>query len=154
MRTLVVLLIALANCVVLAEETGYQKEVTVREATRLDWVFANSNQSVTNPPAEWLEGYDSTKQRYELFVPAAAKAAASNTKTKVKRKTAEPADAGLALVLFISAEIIQHVEHDADAAWHRRVVSGVVGTREGDSFLLADRLQRSPTGRLISRRDE
>ena len=97
------LVVVLLGLPLVAEEVGYQKEVTVREATRLDWVFANSNQSVTNPPAEWLEGYDSTKQRYELFVPAAAKAAASNTKTKVKRKTAEPADAGLALVLFISA---------------------------------------------------
>ncbi len=87
----------------IAEDFGYQKEVTVREATRLDWVFANSNQSVTNPPAEWLEGYDSTKQRYEAFVPAAAKPAASKTKTKVKSKTAEPADPGMALVLFISA---------------------------------------------------
>lgn len=86
-----------------AEDYGYQKEVTVLAATRLDWVFANSNQSVTNPPAEWLEGYDSTKQRYEVFVPAAVKAAASKTKIKVKGKNVEPADPGLPLVLFISA---------------------------------------------------
>ncbi len=87
----------------LADETGYQKDVAVREATRLDWVFANANQSVTNPPAEWLEGYDSTKQRYELFVPATAKAKNPKTKAKSKAKNAEPAEAGLPLVLFISA---------------------------------------------------
>ena len=103
MRLLAVLVIALANCAVLAEESGYQKEVTVREPTRLDWVFANANQSVTNPPAEWLEGYDSTKQRYELFVPATAKAAVPKTKNKSKAKNTEPVDAGLPLVLFISA---------------------------------------------------
>ena len=103
MRTLALLVIALANCATLAEETGYQKEVTVREATRLDWVFAVSNQSVTNPPAEWLEGYDSTMQRYEVFVPLAAKGtpAKPKPKSKVKGKDAEPES--LPLVLFISA---------------------------------------------------
>jgi pimeloyl-ACP methyl ester carboxylesterase len=94
--------IALAHCATIAEESGYQKEVTVREPTRLDWVFANANQSVLNPPAEWLQGYDSTKQRYELFVPPPAKATPKG-KTKSKAKNAEPADAGLPLVLFISA---------------------------------------------------
>lgn len=88
---------------VLAEEVGYQESVTVREPTRLDWVFVAANQSLTNPPAEWLAGYDSTKQRYELFVPAAAKAAAPKAKTKGKAKNGELADAGLPLVLFISA---------------------------------------------------
>ena len=39
-----------------ADDVGYQKEVTVREATRLDWVFAVANQSRVDPPAEWLEG--------------------------------------------------------------------------------------------------
>ncbi|MFM9965690.1 MAG: hypothetical protein ACKV2Q_31275 [Planctomycetaceae bacterium] len=103
MRILALWVIALANCVALADEPGYQKEVTVREPTRLDWVFAVSNQSVTNPPAEWLKGYDSTKQRYELFVPAAAQPAAPQTKIKSKAKNAEKAEAGLPLVLFISA---------------------------------------------------
>jgi pimeloyl-ACP methyl ester carboxylesterase len=93
-----------------AEDVGYQKEVTVREPTRLDWVFANANQSVANPPAEWLEGYDSAKQRYELFVPATTKAATSKTKAKSKAKNAEPADAGVPLVLFLSAS-------DQPAGW-------------------------------------
>ncbi|MBC7817112.1 MAG: hypothetical protein IAG10_09520 [Planctomycetaceae bacterium] len=103
MRTLAVLLISLANYAVLAEESGYQKEVTVREATRLDWVFAVSNQSVINPPVEWLEGYDSTKQRYEVFVPAAAKDAPTKPKPKSKAKEKEAEQEGLPLVLFISA---------------------------------------------------
>lgn len=103
MRMLVLLMSALATGVTLAEETGYQKEVTVREPTRLDWVFANANQSVINPPAEWLQSYDSTKQRYELFVPAASKVAVPKSKTKAKAKNSEPADSGLPLVLFISA---------------------------------------------------
>lgn len=102
-RVVVIVLLVLASTVARADETGYQKEVSVREPTRLDWVFAVANQSVINPPAEWLEGYDSTKQRYELFLPAAAKASAPKTKIKAKTKNAEPADAGVPLVLFISA---------------------------------------------------
>ena len=68
-------------------EIGYQKEVTVAESTRLDWTFVISNQSVVDPPADWLQGYDSRQQRYERFVPAPAKG-----KTD-----------GLPMVLFISA---------------------------------------------------
>lgn len=104
MRILGFILVAvLAGRTLLAEDAGYQKEVTVREPTRLDWVFANANQSVPNPPAEWLAGYESTKQRYELFVPNVPKPAVSKTKAKSKTKNAEPADVGLPLVLFISA---------------------------------------------------
>ncbi|MCX7423165.1 MAG: hypothetical protein NT013_27020 [Planctomycetia bacterium] len=79
-----------------ADDVGYQKEVTVREATRMDWVFAVANQSRVDSPAEWLEGYESTKQRYELFVPPTSKA---NSKGK-KGKGAN--NEGLPLVLFIS----------------------------------------------------
>jgi len=86
-----------------AEEIGYQGSVTVRDATRLDWVFAVSNQSVTNPPAEWLEGYDSTKQRYEVFIPPAAKDAPTKPKPKSKAKGKDAEPEGLPLVLFISA---------------------------------------------------
>ena len=95
--TLVLLAFASANGFAVAEETGYQKEVAVREATRLDWVFAVANQSRVDPPAEWLEGYDSTKQRYELFVPPTAK-----TNLKAKKGKAANSD-GLPVVLFISA---------------------------------------------------
>lgn len=69
-----------------AAETGYKKEVTVSEPTRLDWTFAVANQSVVDPPAEWLQGYDSRQQRYELFVPPA-----------------KPKNDGLPMILFISA---------------------------------------------------
>ncbi|GIW80477.1 MAG: hypothetical protein KatS3mg105_2284 [Gemmatales bacterium] len=47
-------------------ETGYQKKVGVSAATRLDWVYAVSNQSRAS---EKLPQYDSTKQAYELYVP-------------------------------------------------------------------------------------
>lgn len=77
-----------------AAETGYRREVSVSEATRLDWVFALANQSRVDPPEEWLRGYDSTKQRYELFVPPKPK----------DRKHGHP------VVLFISAG-------DAPAGW-------------------------------------
>lgn len=77
----------------LAAETGYQKEVTVAQPTRLDWTFVVSNQSVVDPPAEWLRGYDSQQQRYELFVPS------------VKAKNDGPP-----MILFISAG-------DAPAGW-------------------------------------
>ncbi len=86
-----------------AEEIGYQQSVTVRDATRLDWVFAVSNQSVTNPPAEWLEGYDSTKQRYEVFIPPTAKGTPTKPKPKSKAKGKDAEPEGLPLVLFISA---------------------------------------------------
>jgi dienelactone hydrolase len=49
--------------------TGYQPKVRVTAATRLDWTFVVSNQSLAKPPANWLGDYDSTKQSYELFVP-------------------------------------------------------------------------------------
>lgn len=75
-------------------ETGYQQEVTVTEPTRLDWTFVVSNQSVVDPPADWLAGYDSRQQRYERYVPAAP---------KLKND-------GLPMVLFISAG-------DAPAGW-------------------------------------
>jgi predicted esterase len=48
---------------------GYQPSVKVTAETRLDWVFAVANQSSKQPPKGWLDGYDSTKQTYELFVP-------------------------------------------------------------------------------------
>jgi predicted esterase len=79
-----ILFIAATIC---AAETGYQKEATVAHDTRLDWTFVVANQSVLDPPAEWLRGYESTKQRYELFVPPTP-----------KRK-----NDGLPFVLFISA---------------------------------------------------
>lgn len=49
--------------------TGHQPQVFVSEPTRLDWVFALANQSPAEAPAEWLKGYESKQQRYELFVP-------------------------------------------------------------------------------------
>jgi len=49
--------------------TGYHPEVAVKQATRLDWVFALGNQSREEPPADWLVDYDSAAQRYQLFVP-------------------------------------------------------------------------------------
>ena len=70
-----------------AEEAPYRQEVVVSGPTRLDWTFALANQSVVEPPAEWLAGYESTQQRYELFVPPKGK----------DRKSGHP------VVLFISA---------------------------------------------------
>ena len=52
---------------------GHQPEVKVSAATRIDWVFALSNQSPVEPPADWLSGYDSTAQTYELYVPKSLK---------------------------------------------------------------------------------
>src|SRR5262249_54274684 len=49
---------------------GYQAKVRVSAETRLDWTFSVANQSVAPAPAAWLGDYDSTKQNYELFVPA------------------------------------------------------------------------------------
>jgi predicted esterase len=48
---------------------GYQPRVSVGGPTRLDWVFALANQSPSQPPVEWLPGYDSKAQQYELYAP-------------------------------------------------------------------------------------
>lgn len=48
---------------------GYQAEVAVTAPTRLDAIFPLANQSPAKPPDGWLDGYDSTKQTFELFVP-------------------------------------------------------------------------------------
>jgi hypothetical protein len=53
-----------------APPQGYTAKVTVGGPTRLDWTFAVTNQSAADPPAKLTgEGFDSTKQSYELFVP-------------------------------------------------------------------------------------
>lgn len=50
--------------------TGYTAKVTVSGPTRPDWTFVASKQSLADPPAKLAgDGYDSTKQTYELFVP-------------------------------------------------------------------------------------
>src|SRR5205814_5197648 len=48
---------------------GYQPSVKVSAETRLDWIYAVANQSPKQAPKGWIEGYESTKQTYELFVP-------------------------------------------------------------------------------------
>lgn len=67
-------LVACALCLagtnsIAAVEAGHRKSVDVQGATRIDWVFAVANQSPAEPPADWLPKYDSTQQKYELFVP-------------------------------------------------------------------------------------
>lgn len=70
--------IILATCLGLttttaAERLGHLPEAKVAAATRIDWVFALSNQSPAAPPADWLPDYDSTVQTYELYVPKGLK---------------------------------------------------------------------------------
>lgn len=48
---------------------GHHKKVSVSAPTRLDWTFVITNQSVAEPPADWLGSYESKKQNYDLFVP-------------------------------------------------------------------------------------
>jgi predicted esterase len=70
--------------------SDYHASVNVSAPTRLDWVFPQANQSPAQPPADWLPAdFDSTRQRYELFVPPAL--------IPKNKKKAWPA------VLFISA---------------------------------------------------
>jgi predicted esterase len=61
---------ALSQAVAAEALRGHHPQVAVTAPTRLDWVFAVANQSPAAPPADWLKGYDSTAQRYELYVPA------------------------------------------------------------------------------------
>jgi pimeloyl-ACP methyl ester carboxylesterase len=71
-----VLLAALPFCLSLPAPStadaikGYQAKAKVSAPTRIDWTVAVANQSVAKPPADWLGNYDSTKQMYEVFVPA------------------------------------------------------------------------------------
>jgi dienelactone hydrolase len=58
-----------------AEPAGHQAEAKVSAATRLDWTFALANQSLAEPPADWLPDYDSSSQAYEVYVPRSLKAA-------------------------------------------------------------------------------
>lgn len=54
---------------------GHRPTVKVTAPTRIDWIFAVANQSLAQPPVDWLKGYDSTAQTYELYVPASEKSA-------------------------------------------------------------------------------
>jgi pimeloyl-ACP methyl ester carboxylesterase len=49
--------------------SGYHKAVQVTAETTIDSIYPLANQSPLNPPADWLDGYESTQQRYELFLP-------------------------------------------------------------------------------------
>jgi pimeloyl-ACP methyl ester carboxylesterase len=81
------ILACLGASVLHAAEPGYQKEIAVAEPTRLDWTFVVANQSVAEPPAEWVQGYDSASQSYERYVPPPAAGK----------------DNGTPMILFISA---------------------------------------------------
>lgn len=71
-RILLVFVICLPSAQLLAQTdspTGLSPSVAVQAETRLDWMFALSNQSPPKVPDGWLDGYDPTKQTYELYVP-------------------------------------------------------------------------------------
>lgn len=72
-----VLMLALAGVefrsLAAADGVGRATDVTVSAPTRIDWVFAVSNQSPAEPPADWLRDYESTEQSYELYVPKSLK---------------------------------------------------------------------------------
>jgi predicted esterase len=105
MKSYVMILLCLVSGPIQAQETGYQKEVKVHQATRLDWIFAMSNQSLAVAPADWLPDYDSTQQRYELFVPRAVKGTRKPAAKSTSRSKTGPTKSGaeLPLILFISA---------------------------------------------------
>lgn len=67
------LISAIAQSAIAAEMAGHQTDVKVRNATRIDWLFAVSNQSPAAPPPNWLADYDSTAQSYERYVPKSLK---------------------------------------------------------------------------------
>ena len=67
------LVIFVSKLQVFALEPGHQPEAKVTAATGIDWVFAVSNQSPAAPPEDWLKGYDSAEQTFELYVPRGLK---------------------------------------------------------------------------------
>src|SRR5262245_26093216 len=67
---IVIALLAAFTATAAPPAAGYTAKVTVSGPTRLDWTFAVTNQSLADPPANLTgDGFDSTKQTYELFVP-------------------------------------------------------------------------------------
>lgn len=68
-------------------DTTDPQDATVSNPTRMDWTFVLSNQSIVDPPDDWLRGYESAKQRYQLFAPRPPKGKSD----------------GLPAILFISA---------------------------------------------------
>jgi predicted esterase len=66
----IVVLATVVFCAAAAPPAGYQRKVAVSAPTRIDWTFAVATQSLAEPPADWLPGYNSTRQDYELYVPA------------------------------------------------------------------------------------
>lgn len=77
-----------------AADAALQRGEKVAQSTRLDWGFVLANQSLATPPADWVAGYASAEQKYDVFVPPSARQPKS----------------GWPLVLFISAS-------DAPAGW-------------------------------------
>jgi hypothetical protein len=51
------------------KKDGYHSDVAVGAPGRLDWVFAVNTNSIDKDAARLPEGYESTEQSYELFVP-------------------------------------------------------------------------------------
>ena len=51
-------------------QPAHVAQCPITQPTRLDWLFALANQSPAEAPAGLLTDYDSTKQRFELYVPA------------------------------------------------------------------------------------
>jgi pimeloyl-ACP methyl ester carboxylesterase len=85
--SLLLLILVFTTASVAAPPQGYTAKVPVSGSTRIDWTFITSNRSLAEPTPDMLgKDYDSTKQTYELFVPA-------------RKDAKKPAPA----ILFISA---------------------------------------------------
>lgn len=65
-----VLVVGLGSLVAEPPKPGLHSKLAVAKATGLDWTFAVANQSVANPPAKWLDGYEATRTTFDLYVPA------------------------------------------------------------------------------------
>lgn len=50
-------------------QPAHLRECPVSQPTRLDWVFALANQSPAEAPPGLLDDYESTDQRFELYIP-------------------------------------------------------------------------------------
>ena len=117
----------------LAAEKGHPQQVAVQAETRIDWGFAVANQSPDTASADWLPQYDSTQQRYELFVPQSYTSAKSSPLVLFISPNKQATWLSRNL-LFFCERFVTDAANIGDRRWQRRLRNGSAAqaTFQGD----------------------